>query len=242
MSHREQIVLLAGGRGSRIQRGDSPPKPLTVIGDKPIIGHIIDGFARQDFTDFIVALGHFKSEMRHYFSDWQSASRVMTVDTGENTDTGGRILRLRSMLADERFILSYSDAVWDVDMADLLRFHKAHNRIATVVAVEPRLPYGLLTLKDDQVASMVEKPLLEGVWVSAGIFVVEPDVFGYLTDDAVSWERHTLPLLAERNELTVYRHGGFWQSMDTMKDAEMLNDIWMGGDAPWLQIPKSGRG
>lgn len=240
MSHREKIVLLAGGKGSRIQRGDSPPKPLTVIGDKPIIGHIIDGFARQDFTDFIVALGHFRTEMRDYFSTWQSVGRVMTIDTGENTDTGGRVFRLQSILANERFILSYSDAVWDVDMADLLCFHKAHNRIATVVAVEPRLPYGLLGLKDDQVTSMIEKPVLEDVWVSAGIFVVEPDVFGYLTGDAVSWERDTLPLLAARNELTVYRHGGFWQSMDTMKDAEMLNDIWTSGDVPWLQTSKSG--
>lgn len=240
MSDREKIVLLAGGKGRRIQHGDSPPKPLTMIGEKPIIGHIIDGFNGQGFDQFIVALGHFKGAMRAHFSTLHSCARIEQVDTGEDTDTGGRVHRLEHMLAERPFIMAYSDAVWDVNLSDLLQFHRTHNRIATVVAVQPRLPYGLLDLKENQVTSMVEKPVLEGVWVSAGIFVLEPDVFDHLTGDDTSWELDTLPLLATRNELTVYRHFGFWQSMDTLKEAEILNDIWESGKAPWLPASKPG--
>ncbi len=240
MSGREKIILLAGGKGSRIQQGDSPPKPLTLIGDQPIIGHIIDGFARQGFADFIVALGHFKGAMRAYFSTQQTPRKIEPVDTGEGTDTGGRVFRLKHMLENERFILAYSDAVWDVNLFDLLEIHRRQNRIATVVAVQPRLAYGLLGLKDSQVTSMIEKPVLEDIWVSAGIFVVEPEIFDHLTGDDTSWELDTLPLLAAQNELTVYKHRGFWQSMDTLKDAEMLNDIWENGDAAWLYTSKQG--
>lgn len=235
MSAREKIVLLAGGKGSRIKQGDSPPKPLTPIGEKPIIAHIIDGFARQGFSDVVVALGHYKGAMRAFFSAEQSNARIEQVDTGEDTDTGGRVFRLKSILGQDPFILAYSDAVWDVDLSDLLRFHRAHKRTATIVAVQPRLSYGLLGLNEDQVTSMIEKPVLEDLWVSAGIFVLEPDVFGHLTGDDTSWELETLPLLAGINELMVYKHRGFWQSMDTLKDAELLNEIWEDGHAPWLQ-------
>lgn len=238
MSTREKIVLLAGGKGSRIKHSDTPPKPLTPIGEKPIIAHIIDGFARQGFTDVVVALGHYKGDMRAFFSAEQSGARIEQVDTGEDTDTGGRVFRLKSILRKDPFILAYSDAVWDVDLSDLLRFHRAHKRIATIVAVQPRLSYGLLGLNEDQVTSMIEKPVLEDLWVSAGIFVLEPDVFGHLTGDDTSWELETLPLLAGINELMVYKHRGFWQSMDTLKDAELLNEIWEDGRAPWLQTSK----
>ncbi|WP_306258580.1 sugar phosphate nucleotidyltransferase [Pararhizobium sp. IMCC21322] len=238
MSGREKIVLLAGGKGSRIKQGDSPPKPLTPIGENPIIAHIIDGFARQGFTDVVVALGHYKGAMRAFFSGEQSNVRIEPVDTGEDTDTGGRVLRLKSILEQDPFILAYSDAVWDVDLSNLLRFHRSHKRTATIVAVQPRLSYGLLGLNGDQVTSMIEKPMLEDLWVSAGIFVLEPDVFGHLTGDDTSWELETLPLLAGSNELMVYKHRGFWQSMDTLKDAELLNEIWEDGHAPWLQTSK----
>lgn len=241
MSAREKVVVLAGGRGSRIQQGDSPPKPLIPIGGKPIIGHVIDGFARQGFVDFVVALGHFKGAMRAFFSQQQSPVSIEHVDTGENTDTGGRVFRLKYLLDKETFILSWCDAVWDVDLSDLLAFHRAHKRIATIVTVQPRLPYGLLGLNGDQVTSIIEKPVLEDVWVSAGIFVLEPEVFDYLTSDEASWEVDTLPLLAAKHELMAYRHHGFWQSMDTLKDAELLNDIWDKGNAQWLQIPRQGR-
>lgn len=236
MSNRGKVVLLAGGKGSRIKHHDSPPKPLTPIGNKPIIAHIIESFAQQGFTDFVVALGHYKGAMRSYFSAQQSAVSIAQVDTGEGTDTGGRVFRLKSELGQDTFILAYSDAVWDLDLSDLMRFHKAHKRIATVVAVQPRLSYGLLGLKNDQVTSMVEKPTLEDLWVSAGVFVLEPAVFAHLTSDETSWELDTMPLLAASDEIMAYKHRGFWQSMDTLKDAELLNDIWEDGNAPWVRI------
>ncbi len=241
MSGGEKVVVLAGGKGSRIQRGDSPPKPLTPIGGKPIISHVIDGFARQGFADFVVALGHFKGEMRAYLSRQVSTVSIEHVDTGENTDTGGRVFRLKHLLDQETFMLAWCDAVWDVDLANLLAFHRAHKRIATIVTVQPRLPYGLLGLNGDQVTSIIEKPVLEDVWVSAGIFVLEPEVFDHLTGDDASWEVDTLPRLAAKDELMAYRHHGFWQSMDTLKDAELLNDLWDKGNAQWLQMSNQGR-
>jgi glucose-1-phosphate cytidylyltransferase len=252
-----KVVILAGGLGTRLaEETDHKPKPLVEIGGRPILWHIMKGYDYHGFKEFVIALGYRGDLVKRYFLDYSYLTSDLSVslsthgvrahsgatedwtihlvDTGANTQTGGRIKRLAPWLDGETFLLTYGDGVSDVDLQALLQFHRSHGKLATVTAVRPPARYGGLTFDDqDGVASFTEKPQAGEGWISGGFFVLEPGVLEYIEDDATPWESEPLERLASEGQLCAFRHAGFWQSMDTLRDVRMLNHAWESGQAPW---------
>jgi glucose-1-phosphate cytidylyltransferase len=230
------VVILCGGRGARLQEHTRAiPKPLVEIGGIPILWHVIQLYAVHGFRRFLLATGY-KGELIERFTDtcrWPDGVRVECVDTGLETQTGGRIKRLQPHLAGEaRFCATYSDGIADVDLGELLAFHADHGAVATMTVVRPELQFGVTELRDDGVVTgFREKPTSEH-WINGGFFCFELAALDYLEPDSVL-ERAPLERLAAAGELRAYRHEGFWECMDTYKDAVALNDLWESGKAPW---------
>jgi len=253
-----KVVILAGGLGTRLaEETQVRPKPMAEIGEHPILWHIMKGYGERGFNDFVICLGYKGYVIKEYFAnyflhncdvtfDLQGRGmevhenpvepwKVTLVDTGAETQTGGRLRRVRRYLGDERFLMTYGDGVADVDLKALLAFHDAHGRLATVTAVQPPGRFGALELGDDEetVRSFVEKPRGDGAWMNGGFFVLEPAVLDYIDGDATLFEHEPLARLAADGQLGAFKHAGFWQPMDTLRDKRILEDLWSTGRAPW---------
>lgn len=252
-----RTVILAGGRGSRLaEETEIRPKPMVEIGQHPILWHIMRHYSHFGFHEFVLALGYRGDVIRRYFVDYVALAQTMTVDvatgsvsrtdertaepwqvqlveTGEQTNTGGRLRRLKGWLNGERFMLTYGDGVSTVDLHALIEFHCQHGKLATVTAVRPPARFGALELEGDRVLTFAEKSQASEGWISGGFFVFEPGVFDYLDSDDDSLESDALERLAELGELRAFKHAGFWQCMDTMRDVRFLEQLWREDRAPW---------
>jgi glucose-1-phosphate cytidylyltransferase len=215
------------------ERTESVPKPLVEIGGRPILWHVIQIYAAQGFERFLLATGYLGDAVAEFVAAerWPAGVEVECVDTGVDTPTGGRIAQLSDRLAGGTFCATYADGVADVDLEALVAFHREHRAAATVTVVRPDLQWGVAELDGDQVSGFLEKPRSEH-WINGGFFCFEPSVLEHLAEDSVL-ERDPLRLLAREGELRAYRHEGFWDCMDTYKDAVVLNDLWSAGEAPW---------
>jgi glucose-1-phosphate cytidylyltransferase len=225
---------LCGGRGTRLrERTESVPKALVEIGGRPILWHVIRIYAAQGFDRFLLATGYMGEAVAEFAAAerWPDGVEVEAVDTGLDTPTGGRVAALRERLSGDRFCATYADGVADVDLDALLGFHEDRGGLATVTVVRPNLQWGVAELAGDEVTGFVEKPRSEH-WINGGFFCFEPGVFDYLEPDSVL-EREPLSRLAAAGQLRAFRHQGFWDCMDTYKDAVVLNDLWTAGRAPW---------
>ncbi len=252
-----KAVILAGGLGTRISEETSTrPKPMIEIGGKPILWHILKTYSHHGINDFVICCGYKGYVIKEYFANYflhmsdvtfdmsknsmevhqRSAEpwRITLVDTGEDTMTGGRIKRIADYVKDEEvFCLTYGDGVSDVNIKELIAFHKSKNVKATLMAILPPGRFGALDLSGDNVNSFMEKPKGDGAMVSGGFFVLSPDVLEYITDDSITWEREPLERLAQEGSLAAYQHHGFWQPMDTLRDQIHLEELWQSGKAPW---------
>jgi len=251
-----KVVILAGGFGTRLaEETDVIPKPMVEVGGRPILWHIMKHLDHYSVREFLVALGYKGHIIKRYFLDYYSLNGNLTVDltngktsvdreqtedwiihlheTGQNTLTGGRVKRLEPWLRDGTFMVTYGDGVCDVDINDLLRFHRAQGRIATVTAVRPPARFGGLSFDGDRVTNFTEKPQIGEGWINGGFLVFEPAVFDFLQMDESSLEANALEALAANGELAAYRHEGFWQCMDTLRDKRLLESLWAEGKAAW---------
>ena len=232
---RPPVAILCGGRGTRLrQSAESIPKPLVEIGGRPILWHVIRIYAAHGFERFVLLTGHRSEQIDDFVAGevWPSGVEVRTLLTGEDTPTGGRVHHAADWLDSERFCVTYADGVADIDLAAELRAHADSGRGATMAVIRPELQFGVTEIAEDgEVTGFREKPRSEH-WINGGFFVFEPSVFGYLREDSVL-EREPLEGLAADGELHAYRHEGFWECMDTYKDAVQLNDLWAGPSPPW---------
>jgi glucose-1-phosphate cytidylyltransferase len=233
----EPVVILCGGRGTRLrEHTQTIPKPLVEIGGRPILWHVIRIYAAQGFHRFVLCLGH-KGELIEDFVATNGLPEGLTIDcvqTGEDTPTGGRIARVRDRIDGARFCATYADGVADIDLHALVGFHTDHGALATMTVVQPELQFGVARLNGkDVVEGFQEKPQFDG-WINGGFFVFEPQALDYIHADS-TLEREPLENLARDGQLRAFRHTGFWDCMDTYKDAVMLNDLWEAGRAPWKE-------
>jgi glucose-1-phosphate cytidylyltransferase len=251
-----KVVILAGGYGTRISEyTDLLPKPMISIGDKPLITHIMSIYSKFGFKEFIIALGYKSEVIKDYFlnfrnlnsdfvvnlkddtKDFLKASsidwKVSLVETGKSSMTGGRILRLKEYLKDETFMLTYGDGVSDLNIKDLISFHKMKSKIATVTAVRPVARFGELQIKNENVINFSEKPQTQKGWINGGFFVFEPEIFNYLKDDQTILEKDPLIKLSSENKLAAFEHNGFWHCMDTKRDKIILDSYCENNKPPW---------
>lgn len=251
-----KAVILAGGLGTRIsEESHLKPKPMIEIGGKPILWHIMKAYSHYGINDFVICCGYKGYVIKEYFAnyflhmsdvtfDMSSNSmevhqryvepwRVTLVNTGEETLTGGRLKRVREHLGNEPFCFTYGDGVSNINIRALVEFHDAHGKEATVTAIQPPGRYGALNIEDNQVISFQEKPAGDGAWINGGYFVLNPSVIDHIEGDLTSWEGEPLMRLARENKLMSYRHGGFWQAMDTLRDKSYLEELWAKGNPPW---------
>ncbi len=252
-----QVVILCGGLGTRLsEETQIRPKPMVEIGGRPILWHIMKMYEHYGHTDFMLALGYKGEVIKDYFLNYHARLSDVTVhlksghadysnptaedwnvslvDTGANTMTGGRLLRLRPYLqSGGTFMLTYGDGVSDVDISALLAFHRSHGRMATVTAVRPPVRFGELAIDEMRVTEFQEKPQAGEGWINGGFFVFEPGIFDLISDDSILLEREPLEQLAERGELMAYHHQNYWQCMDTVRDKHALEELWAEGKAPW---------
>jgi len=253
-----KVVILAGGLGTRISEESAiRPKPMVEIGGKPILWHIMKIYSKFGYNDFVVCLGYKGYVIKEYFANYFMHNsnvtydlqknqveihdsvcepwRITLVDTGDETMTGGRIKRVERFVDGDEFMLTYGDGVADIDIGRLVDFHKGHKRKATLTSVMPPGRFGILDIGENgSVNRFVEKPKGDGSWINAGFFVLNNEVFDYIDGDSCIWERAPLERLARENQLMSYKHQGFWQAMDTLRDKNYLNDLWNKGSAPWM--------
>ena len=252
-----KAVILAGGYGTRLSEETvTRPKPMVEIGGRPILWHIMKAYGAHGIDEFVICCGYKGYVIKEYFANYflhhsdvtfdlrtndmtvhQNAGeawRVSLIDTGEHTMTGGRIRRIRDYLGDETFCLTYGDGVANVDIGASIAFHRAHGLQATLTAVLPPGRFGAIELAADaRIAHFSEKPVGEGGWVNGGYFVLEPSVIDRIAGDDTTWEREPLESLARDGQIAAFKHDGFWQPMDTLRDKTMLEALWDRGDAPW---------
>ena len=252
-----KAVILAGGLGTRISEETSiRPKPMVEVGGKPILWHIMKIYSAHGVTDFVICCGYKGYVIKEYFANYflhmsdvtfdmsnhnsmqihqQFAEpwKVTLVDTGENTQTGGRLKRVRDYVKDEDFCFTYGDGVSNINITDLIAFHKKHGKQATVSAVQPPGRFGALDLNGTAVTNFVEKPHGDGMYINGGFFVLSPKVIDLIEEDSTIWERTPLEKLATSNQLEAFLHQDFWQPMDTLRDKEHLEELWSSGKAPW---------
>jgi len=251
-----KAVILAGGYGTRLSEETSVrPKPMVEIGGRPILWHIMKIFSSYEIHDFIICCGYKGYMIKEYFSRYflqmsditfdmkdnkmqvhtngTDPWKVTLVDTGEKTLTGGRLKRVRDYIGGETFCFTYGDGLSDVNIGELIAFHKSQKTHATLTAVQPPGRFGILSLEKDRVVNFREKPQGDGAWINGGFFVLEPAVMDYIKDDASVWEQEPLRDLARDRMLSAYRHNGFWHPMDTLRDKHVLEEMWESGKAPW---------
>jgi len=251
-----KAVILAGGLGTRIsEETHLRPKPMIEIGGRPILWHVMKIYSAHGINDFIICAGYKSYIIKEYFANYflhmsdvtfdmarnqmevhhrrSEPWRITVVDTGESTMTGGRLRRVREYLGDGTFCFTYGDGVGDIDITHEIELHRSQGRLATLAAVQPPGRYGALELNDDKVVRFQEKPEGDGGWINGGFFVLEPAAIDFVADDGTTWERQPLEQLAARDQLTVYRHTGFWQPMDTLRDKTKLEELWATNHAPW---------
>ncbi len=251
-----KIVILCGGLGTRLrEETEFRPKAMVEIGGRPILWHIMSLYAAHGYNEFIAALGYKSEAIKHYFLNYHSLRNSFTIrlgdghvqvydgdredwtvhliDTGLETQTGGRIKRLAPWVSGETFMMTYGDGVADINVRDLVAFHRKHGKLATVTAVRPPARFGGLTLNGDLVATFAEKRQISEGWINGGFFVFEPKVLEYIDGNETIFEREPLERLGKDGQLVAYRHGGFWQCMDTRRDVQLLESLWASGKAPW---------
>ena len=251
-----KAVILAGGLGTRIsEESHLKPKPMIEVGGKPILWHILKIYSHHGINDFIICLGYKGYIIKEYFAnyflhmsdvafDMQNNEmkvlqkkaepwRITLVDTGENTLTGGRLRRVKEHIGNETFCFTYGDGVTDLDIGQLVDFHKTRGALATVTAIQPPGRYGALEISDNIVKNFQEKPAGDGSWINGGFFVLEPKVIDLIEGDNSSWEQEPLMRLATEGQLQAFQHRGFWQAMDTLRDKNRLEELWAAGKAPW---------
>lgn len=253
-----KAVILAGGLGTRLSEETSlRPKPMVEVGGRPILWHIMKIYSSHGINDFVICCGYKGFVIKEYFMNYllhrsdvtidvknnsmdihQNTAepwKVTLVDTGDSSGTGGRLRRVKEYLDDETFCFTYGDGVSDVNVTEMLEFHKAQNTLATLTAVQPPGRYGAFRLsqEDDRILNFREKPKGDGAWINGGFFALEPKAIDYIEDDSVFWEEDPLSRIAEDGELAAYKHRGYWQSMDTLRDKNVLEGLWAKNEAPW---------
>jgi glucose-1-phosphate cytidylyltransferase len=251
-----KAVILAGGFGSRLSEETTVrPKPMVEIGGKPILWHIMKIYAAHGIDEFVICLGYKGYLIKEFFANYylhtcdvsfdlssgdmevhRSATepwRVTLVDTGERTMTGGRLKRVLPYLGEEDFCFTYGDGLADIDISALLAFHRLQGALATVTAIQPPGRFGALDVDGERVRQFEEKPRGDGAWTNGGFFVLSPEIASYIEDDATVWEAQPMTSLAKDGQLACYRHAGFWQAMDTLRERTQLEDMWDSGKAPW---------
>jgi glucose-1-phosphate cytidylyltransferase len=251
-----KAVILAGGLGTRIsEETHLRPKPMVEIGGMPVLWHVMKTYSAHGINDFVICCGYKGYVIKEYFAnyglhmsdvtfDMRASSvkvhassaepwSVTVVDTGEQTGTGGRLKRVRRYLGDEDFCLTYGDGVSDVDIGALIAFHRAQKTLATVTAAQPPGRFGVLAVSGNKITAFDEKPQGDGGWINGGYFVLKPGVMDYIQGDDTVWEREPLERLAREGQLSAFVHRGFWQPLDTLRDKNLLNDLWARGAAPW---------
>lgn len=252
-----KVVLLAGGFGTRLSEYTGIiPKPMVPVGGKPILWHIMQIYAKFGHKDFFIALGYKAEVIKEYFLNYRALNsdftidlasgdtihhqvnsvdwNVTLVDTGASSMTGGRVKRMQKYIGDEPFLLTYGDGVADIDLDEVLKFHKSHGKMITMSAVRPTARFGELEIDGGQVRSFKEKPQLHEGWINGGFFIVEPSFFDLIKGDDVMLEREPLEKATQMGELMAYKHEGFWQCMDTKRDQELLEDLFAKNKAPWI--------
>lgn len=251
-----KAVILAGGLGTRLSEETVlRPKPMVEVGGKPILWHIMKSYAHFGITDFVVCLGYKGYMVKEYFANLalhtsdvsidlsrnkinlHQASpepwNITLIDTGAQTQTGGRLRRIRRFVDDAEFCMTYGDGVADIDLRSLIEFHRAQACLATVTAVRPAARFGRLDLDGPRARGFQEKPRGDGDWINGGFFVLSPSVLDYIDGDDMLWEKQPMQRLAESGQLAAFRHNGFWQPMDTLRDKTLLEELWLAGQAPW---------
>ncbi|MEK9569489.1 MAG: glucose-1-phosphate cytidylyltransferase [Paracoccaceae bacterium] len=251
-----KTVILAGGLGTRLgEETNTRPKPMVEIGDWPIIVHIMKIFSQYGHTNFLIACGYKSELIKNFFVDFKRLGgdlfvdlasgqteqlgvspfqwRVGCIETGKNTLTGGRILKMRKHIGNEAFMVTYGDGLGDINIDELLRFHRQHGKLATVTAVRPPARFGALKLHGSSVTSFDEKMQSDAGWINGGFFVFEPEIFNLIKNDQTSLELEPMQKLVAKGELKAYLHTGFWHPMDTIRDRDFLRELWLRGDAPW---------
>lgn len=253
-----KVVILAGGFGTRIsEESHLKPKPMIEIGDMPILWHIMKTYSHYGYNDFIICCGYKGYAIKEYFADYYlhrsditfdfendnrmtvhnnvaEPWRVTLVDTGLNTMTGGRIKRVKEFIGNEPFMLTYGDGVCDVNINELVKFHKLHGKIATMTAIQPGGRFGVLDIKENsQINNFREKTKEDGGWINGGFMVLEPEIIELIEDDTTVFEKYPLEHVAQNGNLVAFKHPGFWQCMDTLRDKTLLEDLWQSGQAPW---------
>lgn len=251
-----KVVILAGGHGTRLaEETEIKPKPMVEIGDKPILWHIMKTYAHFGFEDFVIALGYKGEVIKKYIMDYCALSSDVTVkikngdvmyhdaanldwtvqliDTGLHTMTGGRIKRIAPYVGNETFMLTWGDGVSDININELLAFHRSHGKLATLTAVRPPARYGHMRLNANVVQEFTEKPQTGEGWINGAFFVLEPQIFDYIDGDETQWEKEPMENLAKDGQLMAYRHSSFWQCMDTLREKYILENFWSSGNAPW---------
>jgi glucose-1-phosphate cytidylyltransferase len=252
-----RVAILAGGLGTRLaEETEIRPKPMVEIGGKPILWHIMRHYDRYGFKEFVIALGYKGDYIRRFFRDYHTNASNLRIDlargvaeahgsgpaeewmielieTGRDTNTGGRIARLAPYLSDTTFMLTWGDGVSNIDLDALLAFHRSHGRLATVTAVHPPPRFGQVEIEDHRVVEYSSRPL-QSAWINGAFFVLEPGIFDYIDGDSTQWEKEPMEHLAKDGELMAYKHEGFWQCMDTVRDKVLLEDLWRSGTAPWM--------
>ena len=231
-----KVIILAGGFGTRLSEyTDTIPKPMIHVGNKPILHHIMQLYANYGYKDFYVALGYKGNVIKKYFKNISRDWKINLIDTGSNTMTGGRVKRLQKIIGRETFMLTYGDGLSDININDLVSFHKNHGKMVTISAVRPPARFGALKLKDSEVISFKEKSQLTESWINGGFFVMEPNFFELLSSDETVLEKEPLEKVASMKELVAFRHEGFWQCMDHKLDKDLLDDMCSKKEAPWLK-------
>jgi glucose-1-phosphate cytidylyltransferase len=251
-----KVIILAGGYGTRLaEYTELIPKPMVLIGDKPIIWHIMRTYAHFGFKDFYLALGYKAEVIKEYFLNYRSLNADFTVDlstgvveshqiddsdwrvtmihTGLESMTGGRIKRLREYIGKETFLLTYGDGVADINIKELVKFHKSHGKMVTISAVHPGARFGELEIENNKIISFKEKPQTSQGWINGGYFVIEPDFFDLITGDSTILEQDPLEMAASIGELMAFQHHGYWQCLDTKRDRDHLEKLWQNEEAPW---------
>jgi glucose-1-phosphate cytidylyltransferase len=251
-----KVAILAGGQGTRLaEETDVRPKPMVEIGGRPILWHIMMHYSNYGFRDFVVALGYKGEYIKRFMLDYGLAECDLTVqlgsgdvlrhgnrrpnwtvdliDTGSDTQTGGRIKRLQPYVDNQTFMLTWGDGVSNVNLKDLLAFHRSHGKLATVTAVRPPARFGCMIFEGDRVREFSEKPQASEGWINGAFFVLEPGIFDYVDGDQTAWEKDPMERLAREGQLMAYRHTGFWQCMDTIRDKRLLENLWDSNNAPW---------
>src|SRR5450432_1905625 len=252
-----KVVILAGGMGTRLsEETDLKPKPMVEIGGRPLLWHIMQHYSGYGFNEFVICLGYRGEYIKRYMLDYAKLTSNLTVklrsgdvmrhgegsqcnwtvdlvDTGLDTETGGRLKRVREYLGNQPFMMTYGDGVSDVNLNELLAFHKKQGKVATLTAVHPPARFGQMHMESELITKYTEKPQTEAGWINGGYFVIEPTVFDYIEGDQTWFERDVLEKLATQNQLCAFKHPNFWQFMYTLRDKRLLEDLWNSGKAPW---------